>query len=197
MTYVWATVAVFAVGVLFFAFQGGQSKTKTVGQGYVVGDPGPGKKAPALNLQATNGKTVDLADYQGKRVMLYFQEGIGCQPCWDQIRDLEKDPAKLKAAGVDEVLSVTTSPLALITQKVKDESLTTPVASDPTLTVSKDYGANQYGMMGDTRDGHSFVLVGADGKIVWRADYGGAPDYTMYVPVDKILADLAQGTGKA
>ncbi len=45
-------------------------------------------------------------------------------------------------------------------------------------------------MMGDTRAGHSFVLVDGDGEIVWRADYGGAPDYTMYLPVDTILADL-------
>lgn len=26
--------------------------------------------------------------------------------------------------------------------------------------------------------------------ITWRADYGGEPDYTMYVPVDDMLADL-------
>jgi peroxiredoxin Q/BCP len=45
-------------------------------------------------------------------------------------------------------------------------------------------------MMGDMRDGHSFVLVGPDGTIRWRADYGGAPDYTMFLPTDKVLADL-------
>jgi hypothetical protein len=50
--------------------------------------------------------------------------------------------------------------------------------------------ANKYGMMGDMRNGHSFVLVGADGTIRWRADYGGAPDYTMFLPTDKVLADL-------
>ncbi|XES00911.1 hypothetical protein HEP87_61260 [Streptomyces sp. S1D4-11] len=48
-------------------------------------------------------------------------------------------------------------------------------------------------MMGTSRDGHSFLLVGPDGTIRWRADYGGAPDYTMYVPVDKLLADLKAG----
>jgi hypothetical protein len=34
------------------------------------------------------------------------------------------------------------------------------------------------------------VLVGADGVIRWRADYGGAPDYTMYLPPQKMLADM-------
>ena len=49
-------------------------------------------------------------------------------------------------------------------------------------------------MMGTMANGHSFVLVGPDGKIDWRADHGGAPKYTMYVPVDKLLADLAKST---
>jgi peroxiredoxin Q/BCP len=45
-------------------------------------------------------------------------------------------------------------------------------------------------MMGTMRDGHSFVLVGPDGRIRWRADYGGAPKYTMFLPTEKMLADL-------
>ena len=43
--------------------------------------------------------------------------------------------------------------------------------------------------MGD-RDGHSFILVGKNGRILWRADYGGAPKYTMYVPDDVLLTQL-------
>lgn len=42
-------------------------------------------------------------------------------------------------------------------------------------------------------DGHSFVLVGSDGKIQWRADHAEAPKYTMYVPVTQLLADLETG----
>lgn len=30
-------------------------------------------------------------------------------------------------------------------------------------------------------------------EIQWRADYGGAPDYTMHVAVDDLLADLKAG----
>ncbi|MFL4910573.1 peroxiredoxin family protein [Streptomyces sp. MMS24-I2-30] len=134
-----------------------------------------------------------MAAARGKTVLLYFQEGLTCQPCWDQIRDMEKSSTKVKAAGIDEVLSITTDPADLVARKVKDENLTTSVLSDPDLKVSKAYHANQYGMMGDSRDGHSFVLVGPDGKIQWRADYGGAPKYTMYVPADKLLSDLKAG----
>ena len=48
-------------------------------------------------------------------------------------------------------------------------------------------------MMGTSRDGHTFILVGPDGVIRWRADYGGPPNYTMYLPVDALLADIQQG----
>lgn len=194
-TYAYGAVALFAVGVLFYAFQNGRSNVQNAGGGYSVGNPGVGASAPAITLDGTTGK-VDLAAYRGKTVLLFFQEGIGCQACWDQLRDMEKDAAKFKALGVDQVVSVTTSPLDLVRQKAADEHLVTPIASDPNLAVSTSYHTNQFGMMGDSRDGHSFVLIAPDGKIRWRADYGGAPKYTMYVPDSKLLADLAQGTGQ-
>jgi peroxiredoxin len=43
-------------------------------------------------------------------VLLYFQEGLSCQPCWDQINDLEQNEAALQAAGVNAVVSITTDP---------------------------------------------------------------------------------------
>lgn len=193
MTYAYTAVALIAVGVLFVAFSSSRQAATTAGEGFVVGNPGPGQQAPAFSLQATNGQTVDLADYKGKNVLLYFQEGIGCQPCWDQMRDLEKASAQVKAAGVDEILSITTGPIDLVTRKVKDDGLSTVVASDPDLSVSEQYEANKYGMMGTSADGHSFVLVNPKGEISWRADYGGAPKYTMYVPVEKLLGDLKAG----
>lgn len=64
--------------------------------------------------------------------------------------------------------------------------------SDPTQEVIHAFDAHKYGMMREQTAGHSFVLVGPDGTIQWRADYGGAPDYTMFLPTDKMLADLAK-----
>jgi len=73
--------------------------------------------------------------------------------------------------------------------------LTIPVLSDEGGRVSDSYSARDFGMMGHDRDGHTFVLVGKDGKILWRADYGGAPKYTMFVPVNVLLAQLKARTG--
>jgi peroxiredoxin len=190
------TVAAVAVVVLYLVFRSGSGATHSAasGSGYphAVGDPKAGTAAPPFTLTSGNGKPVSLADYRGKTVLLYFQEGLSCQPCWDQIRDLETNQAALRAAGVDAVVSITTDRADLIGRKAADEKLTTPVLSDPDLAVSRAYDANQYGMMGDMRDGHSFVLVGPDGVIRWRADYGGAPKYTMFLPTDKMLSDLAK-----
>lgn len=165
-----------------------------VHRSYDVGQPGPGEPAPDFTLTGTNGEQVSLKDYRGQNVMLYFQEGLTCQPCWDQLTSLEKDAAPLKAAGIDAIVSITTDPANLIARKTADMGLSTPVLSDPDLATSRQYEANRFGMMGTSRDGHSFILVGPDGKITWRADYGGAPNYTMYIPVQQLLADLKAGT---
>ena len=196
---VWIIIGVLVVAlivtVLYLIYQGSPGRQNTATDGgsgfkHVAGRPGAGVAAPAFILAASGGGQVSLGDFRGKNVLLYFQEGLSCQPCWDQIKDLEQNQAALKGAGVDAVVSITTDPANLIGQKVADEKLSTPVLSDPELRVSQAYQANQYGMMGDMRDGHSFILVGPDGKIRWRADYGGAPDYTMFLPTQKVLADL-------
>jgi peroxiredoxin Q/BCP len=191
--------AVVVLGVIFALNNagGGAGHGKGGRYAFAVGSPGPGQQAPPVTLQSTSGGTFDLAAQRGKSTLLYFQEGLTCQPCWDQIKDLQKQQAKLTALGVTQVVSVTTDGLSNIRQKVSDDGISIPVLSDPDLAVSKSYNANQYGMMGTSRDGHSFVLVGPDGRIVKRMDYGGPPNYTMYVPVASLLADLGAGSRRA
>lgn len=164
---------------------------------YQVGTPGPGSPAPAIRLPSSRGGTFDLAADRGQTVLLYFQEGLGCQPCWDQLRDIERQFDQYKALGITRVVSITTDPLDATKQKVNDEGLSSPVLSDPDLRVSQAYRTNQYGMMGTSRNGHTFIVVGPDGRIRWRADYGGAPNYTMYVPTPNLLADLRKGLEQA
>ena len=104
--------------------------------------------------------------------------------------DLDRQMHALKAYGVDELVTITSDPLDQLSQKVADEGITTPVLSDSSLKVSGEYSATKYGMMGSSRDGHTFIAVGPNGRIEWRADYGGPPDFTMYVPVPALFADL-------
>ena len=184
-------VAVLVVGAIvgLVAFDSpGRPATGTIA--YQVGSPGPGADAPPIALDATDGSRFDLSQYRGKTVLLFFQEGIGCEPCWSQLKDIEAGWPQFQAAGIDTVVTITGNPLAALRQKVAIEGLTTPVLADPDLRVSRTYNANQYGMMGTSADGHSFIVVGPNGKIRWRADYGGPPDYTMYVGIPRLLNDM-------
>lgn len=192
-------VAVVALGVLFYLNTASNPSTNPAGTNqagkyaFQVGQPGPGTAAPVFSLPSTAGGTFNLAAYRGKTVLLYFQEGLTCQPCWDQLKDIQSNIGAFRSLGINQIVSITTDPLNALQQKVADESLTIPVLSDQSLAVSQAYTANAYGMMGNSRDGHTFVVVGPDGQILWRADYGGSPNYTMYVPISNLLADIRAG----
>ena len=160
---------------------------------YKVGSPGPGATAPDFTLPSNMGGSFNLAAQRGKTVLLYFQEGTDCQPCWTQLQAIQHDMAGFHHAGIDEVVSITTDPVGSLRQAASTYGTTIPVLSDSTLTVSHAYDANSYGMMGTSMDGHSFIVVGPSGRIEWRADYGGAPNYTMYVPVPTLLAQMRAG----
>lgn len=177
----------------------GPAKPATLGSAqypYAVGDPGVGAVAPEFNLRSTTGGSIDLSSYAGKQqVLLYFMEGLTCQPCFDQITAIQKDMRAFHALGIDTIISVTNDPYDQLRQKASDMGLTIPVLADEDGMVCNSYGTLRYGMMMGMNPGHTFILVGTDGKIRWRADYGGPPKYTMYLPPDSLLHDLKQGLG--
>ena len=160
---------------------------------YAVAQPAIGAVAADFNLPSTSGGSVTLQSLRGKTVLLYFHEGISCEACWTQMQEIQTSMSQFRAAGIDRVLTITTNTLSQLQQKAADEGLTMPVLADTDFTVSHAYNANTYGMMGTAADGHTFILVGPDGTILWRADYGGPPNYTMNVPVDQLLSAMRAG----
>ncbi|MDQ3028781.1 MAG: peroxiredoxin family protein, partial [Actinomycetota bacterium] len=115
---VWALLVVVAVGGLYLLYDSSADSQNAApgsasGYRHVSGDPGAGNAAPGFTLPSSTGGEVSLSDYRGRSVLLYFQEGLMCQPCWDQIRDLEQNQPALRAAGIDEVVSITTDPVDL------------------------------------------------------------------------------------
>ena len=186
------------LGFLVWSFAGGSgaptgSAESASGYRFQVGSPGPVDQAPSLQLSAADGASFDLAAEAGNTVLLYFQEGLMCQPCWDQLAEIEASWDEFTALGIDQIATITTDPVDLLRQARVDEVFTSPVLSDPDRQVSEAWGTLDYGMMGGSRNGHSFIVIDPDGTIQWRADYGGAPDYTMYLPVPALLADLRKG----
>lgn len=184
------------LAVVYFVNAGGGTAAKPGQAGqyrFDVASPATGALAPDFTLPSTTGDTVRLSDYHGKSVLLYFQEGLGCEGCWTQMKDIQGGMQAFKGLGIDTMVTITTNPLSALKQKVADEGLTLPVLSDESFAVSHAYNATMYGMMAGSADGHTFILVGPDGRIRWRADYGGPPNYTMYVPVSNLIADIKLG----
>ncbi|MBI2717337.1 MAG: redoxin domain-containing protein [Rhizobiales bacterium] len=164
---------------------------------FKVVKPGPGDMAPPVRLTSTEGTPFDLEALRGKTVLLYFQEGLMCEACWVQLREIEANFSRFREAGIDAMATITTDPPDLLARKVRSERLLLPVLADPSVAVSQTYRTNGDGMMNGSYNAHTFVIVGADGRIRWRADYGGAPSYNMYVPVPDLLADIGRGLAAA
>jgi len=185
-------IGVLVVGIAAFNTLNGGGKQIVA---YDVGRPGPGDAAPDFTLAQAGGATFHLADARGKQVLLYFHEGLGCDPCWRQIDAIQADLAQFKSLGIDEVVAISADPAAAQAQRALRTGITLPTLADPDRAVSGAFGTLAYGMMNGALPGHTFILVGPDDKIRWRADYGGPPNYTMFVADDTLLTELRRALG--
>ncbi len=124
-------------------------------------------QAPAFTLKTTAGTTVSLADYRGKAVLLYFNEGAGCGACTQQMAGIEKNPG-FAQAGIT-VLPIVMNTRAQIQPDLDSYGVKTPYLLDDG-TVSKAYGVLGKGMHAGL-PGHGFVLIDGAGVQRWQADY--------------------------
>lgn len=204
LIYVIAGVVIVGTGIAIFAatqpFQTKAETEKPPSQSALPDKSLAAPTAPSFTLPSTTGDTISLSDYSGKKnVLLYFQEGIMCAPCWEQIEDIQKEYDKFKSLDI-ELVTVTVDPLNALTKETEERGITLPVLEDGDLSVSKAYDVLDYSMHPGSRPGHSFVLVGKDGDIVWKKDYypagvnvGGMNMNSggkMYVPVDELLREI-------
>ena len=190
-------LGIVAIGVLVVGIAARNTLTGADKQGvpFDVGRPGPGDMAPDFSLTNADGATFHFADLHGKQVLLYFHEGLGCDPCWRQIDAIQADLARFTGLGIDQVVAISADAAEAQGQRAQRTNITIPTLADPDRAVSGAYGTLAYGMMNGALPGHTFFLVGPDGKIRWRADYGGAPNYTMFVADDTLLAELRRALG--
>ncbi len=103
--------------------------------------------------------------------------------------DLESSP-DFQSLDV-ALVSIAIDPVADLSQAVKEFGISTPLLSDEGRTVSESYGVLQWAMP-NGEPGHTFVLVGKNGKVKWVRDYG-APENggLMWVSVDVLYQELA------
>jgi peroxiredoxin len=140
--------------------------------------------APDFTLTNTEGKTVSLAQYRGRNVVLYFSEGAGCQSCLVQMAELEKEASRLQKLDVT-VLPIVMNSREQITQDMRLNRVSTPFLLDDG-TVSKRYGTLGKGMHAGL-PGHSFVLIDRAGQQRWYGEYP-----SMWLAPDQLLTEVQQ-----
>jgi peroxiredoxin Q/BCP len=127
----------------------------------------PGDQAPDFTLPDADGKPVALADYRGRKVIVYFYPAAGTPGCTKQACDFRDNLASLGGAGLD-VLGISPDAPAKLAKFRDAQELTFPLLSDPERTVLDAYGA--YGektLYGKKMQGviRSTFVVDEDGKI--------------------------------
>jgi peroxiredoxin Q/BCP len=128
----------------------------------------PGDPAPSFDLLDRSGTSVTLADYRGRKLLLYFYPKADTPGCTTQscaVRDARED---LRALGID---AVGISPDKPGKQRAFDEKfgLGFPLLSDLDHAVAEAYGAwGERSMYGKTYMGiiRSSFLIGEDGRII-------------------------------
>jgi len=128
------------------------------------------RPAPGFTLPLLGGGEVSLADFKDKKnVLLFFNEGYGCAPCWQQAVELQADMEALSAMET-EVFAVMVDPPNLLKSEASRWGLgKLPILVDESRKVSKSFDA--LGGMHADKPNHTFVLITSDGRIVWDADY--------------------------
>jgi len=133
--------------------------------------PAVGDKAPNFKLPADDGGTVSLADFKGRRLVLYFYPRADTPGCTRESIDFSKQRAAFTKAGAD-VIGVSADAVKAQEAFKKKHKLSVGLLSDETHAMLEAYGAwgkkSMYGktFMGITR---MTYLIGPDGRIaqVW------------------------------
>ena len=127
----------------------------------------PGTQAPDFRLPSTEGKELSLADFRGKKVVLYFYPKDSPPGCTQESCDFRDRDAELRKAGA-VVLGVSKDSLASHDRFRAKYELPFPLLSDPDNALANAYGAfgekNMYGrkVMGTIR---STFLIDEKGVI--------------------------------
>jgi len=100
----------------------------------------PGQTAPDFNLLDQDGNAVSLAQYRGKKVILYFYPAALTPGCSKEACDFEEALPPLSAGGYSVIGVSPDEPKKLLKFKTTQD-LHFPLLSDPDKSVHQAYGA--------------------------------------------------------
>jgi len=133
--------------------------------------PAVGAKAPAFKLSSDDGTTASLADFKGRKLVLYFYPRADTPGCTREAIDFSRLRAQFEKAGTD-IVGVSADPVKAQEAFKKKHKLKIPLLSDETHKMLESYGAwGKKSMYGKTFMGILRItyLIAPDGRIaqVW------------------------------
>ena len=147
-----------------------------------------GQQAPDFTLYSYDDKKVTLSEQKGKKVVLFFTEGVMCYPsCWNQIAAFGKDEAfKKEDTLVFAIVVDTKNEWKKAVDKMPELGDST-ILLDLTKNVSKEYGVLSLpsSMHKGQFPGHTYLILDKDGMIRFIKD-----DPQMAVRNDELKAEL-------
>lgn len=129
--------------------------------------PKPGDPAPDFACHATDGSTIKLSDFRGRKLVLYFypmDDTPGCTAQACSLRDFNRDIAA-KGAAILGVSSQDEASHKKFTSKYK---LNFPLLADTGRTMAKAYGVAGSGLFGVAR-----ALTGMNERVTFIIDEKG------------------------
>jgi len=133
---------------------------------------GVGEKAPDFSIAKDGGGLVSLADFAGKKLVIFFYPRADTPGCTREAIDFTRLRDQFHKAGTD-ILGVSADEVKAQEAFKKKHKLSMPLGSDPTHTMLDAYGAwGEKSMYGRTFMGvlRTTYLIGPDGRIarVWK-----------------------------
>lgn len=131
-----------------------------------------GAKAPAFRLASDGGGSVSLADFRGRKLVLYFYPRANTPGCTREAIAFSKLAASFAKART-AILGVSADPVAAQDAFKAEHKLNIPLASDESRKMLEAYGAwGKKSMYGKTFMGvkRTTFLIGTDGRIsrIWE-----------------------------
>jgi peroxiredoxin Q/BCP len=140
----------------------------------------PGDRAPDFNLQDQDGARAALADFRGRKLLLYFYPKADTPGCTAQACSVQENLLDLAGLGVDAV-GISPDPPDRQKKFARKYKLSFRLLSDPAHKVAAAYGAwGEKSMYGKKFEGilRSSFLIDADGRII-AAWYKVSPKDTV------------------
>jgi peroxiredoxin Q/BCP len=130
-----------------------------------------GQLAPAFTLPRDGGGNASLADFKGRKLVVYFYPKADTPGCTRESLDFSKLRPRFEKVGTD-VLGVSADPVKVQDAFKKKHALKIGLLSDETHRMLEAYGAwGKKSMYGKTFMGiiRSTFLIGPDGRIarIW------------------------------